>query len=588
MSRQPLLLLEHHYRGRHPLATLLYLFSPHRWRLAGSTLFYVIKHSPMWVSPIIFADVINIITERNSTPLHRLWMDGLIMFLLLVQNIPMHMVHIRLMSESVRRVEAELRGALIRRLQQLSMGFIQNAHSGALQAKLLRDVEAVQSLCSQIINLFLGGGISILVAVVVTARKEPRLLLFYLVAVPIAVALVHNFRSAMIDRNRRYREQIELMSARFMEMINLLPVTRAHGLEDVEIDQMEGQLTEVRQHGLRLDLLNALFGACTWVFSQLMQLICLLVTGYMAWQGQIRPGDVVLYNSFFAIIVSSVNQFVDGIPGLSRGFESVRSIGEILENPDIERNEGKAAVSEVQGRFEFRDVTFSYPHAGRPSLRDFSLVVEAGQTVAVVGESGSGKTTLMSLIIGFRRPDRGQILLDGRDMETLDLRQYRRHLAVVPQQTVLFSGSIRDNVTYGLPEVPEAKLQEVLRMARVDEFLTDLPDRLDTEIGEHGSKLSGGQRQRIAIARALIRDPHVIILDEATSALDVISEKLVQEAITGLVRGRTTFIVAHRLSTIRNASRVLVLRDGALVESGRHDDLVRAGGEFAKLRNFQV
>ena len=588
MSRQPLLLLEHHYRGRHPLATLLYLFSPHRWRLAGSALFFVIKYSPVWATPIIFADVINIVTEHSSTPLHRLWMDGLILFLLLMQNVPTHIAHIRLMSESVRRVEAELRCALIRRLQQLTLGFIQETHSGALQSKLLRDVEAVQGLCSHLINLFFCGSLSILLAVSVTARKEPRLLLFYLVAAPIAVALVRVFRGPMIDRNRHYREQVERMSARFMEMINLLPVTRAHGLEDVEIDQMEGQLTQVRQHGMRLDLLNAFFGSCTWVFAQLMQLICLLMTGYLAWHGQIRPGDVVLYNSFFAMIVGSVNQIVDGLPAMARGFESVRSIGEILESPDIERNEGKAAVSEVQGRFEFRDVTFSYPNASRPSLRDFSLVVEAGQSVAVVGESGSGKTTLMSLIIGFRRPDRGQILLDGRDMETLDLRQYRRHLAVVPQQTVLFSGSIRDNITYGLPEVPEAKLQKVLRMARIDEFLADMPDGLETEIGEHGGKLSGGQRQRIAIARALIRDPHIIILDEATSSLDVISERLVQEAITELVRGRTTFIVAHRLSTIRNASRVLVLRDGALVESGRHDDLIRAGGEFAKLRNFQV
>jgi ATP-binding cassette subfamily B protein len=588
MSRQPLLLLEHHYRGHHPLATLIYLFSPHRWRLAGSALFFIVKQSPVWATPLIFADVVNIVSDRSSTPLHRLWIDGLILFLLLAQNVPTHMAHIRLMSESVRRVEAELRCALIRRLQQLSMGFIQNTHSGALQAKLLRDVEAVQGLCSQIINLFFCGSIAILLAVGVTARKEPRMLLFYLVAAPIAVALVRAFRGPMIDRNRDYRQQVERMSARFMEMINLLPVTRAHGLEAVEIDQMEGQLTQVRQHGMRVDILNALFGSCTWVFSQLMQLICLMVTGYLAWQGQIRAGDVVLYNSFFAMIVGSINGFVDGLPAMTRGFESVRSIGEILENPDIERNEGKAAVSEVRGRFEFRDVTFSYPNASQPAIRDFSLVVEAGQTVAVVGESGSGKTTLMSLVIGFRRPDRGHILLDGRDMETLDLRQYRRHLAVVPQQTVLFSGSIRDNITYGLSEVPEAKLQEVLRMARVDEFLADLPDGLDTEIGEHGGKLSGGQRQRIAIARALIRDPHVIILDEATSALDVISEKLVQEAITELVRGRTTFIVAHRLSTIRNASRVLVLRDGTLIESGRHDDLIRAGGEFAKLRNFQV
>lgn len=588
MSKKPFFPLEQHYRGRHPLGTLLYLFSPHRWRLLVSSVFFVLKHCPVWVSPIIFADVINTVTERDTVPLHRLWVDGLIMLLLVLQNIPTYMVHIRLMSESVRRVEAELRCALIRRLQQLSMGYFQDTHSGALQTKVLRDVEAVQGLASQLINQFLGAGVAMFVAIVVTARKEPRLLLFYLLAVPVAVALVRTFRSTMISRNRDYREQIERMSARVIEMINLLPVTRAHGLEEVEINEVEEHLTRVRQHGMRLDLLNALFASCSWVFSQLMQLVCLMLTGYMAWQGVIKPGDVVLYNSFFAMIVGSVNAMVDGMPALARGFESVRSIGEILECPDIERNEGKAAVAAVQGRFDFRQVTFGYAGAPHPALQEFSFVVEAGQTVAVVGESGSGKTTLMSLIIGFRRPDAGQILLDGRDMATLDLRQYRRHLAVVPQQTVLFSGSIRDNITYGLPEVPEATLQRVVQLARVDEFMPNLPEGLDTEIGEHGGKLSGGQRQRIAIARALIRDPRVIILDEATSALDVISEKLVQEAINELIRGRTTFIVAHRLSTIRNASQVLVLRDGRLVEAGRHDDLANAGGEFAKLRNLQT
>ena len=588
MTRKPFLPLEHHYRGQHPLRTLLYLFGPHRWRLAVSMCFFACKQSPVWVSPIIFADIINIVTDPVAAPLHRLWLDGLIMFLLLAQNLPTHMVHVRLMSGSVRRVEAELRCALIRRLQQLSMGFIQETHSGALHAKLLRDVEAVQGLCNQMINMFLGSSIAIVVAVGVTAHKEPRFLLFYLVAVPVAVALVRTFRRPMVDRNRRYREQIERMAARMGEMITLLPLTRAHGLEDVEIEDMDEHLTAVRRHGVRLDVLNALFGASTWVFSQFMQLSCLMITGYMAWHRIIRPGDVVLYNSFFAMIVGSVNQIVDGIPAMSRGFESVRSIGEILENPDVERNEGKAAVAEVRGRFEFRDVTFTYPGAGQPAVREFSLTVESGECIAVVGESGSGKTTLMSLVIGFRRPERWRILLDGRNMDTLDLREYRRFLAVVPQQTVLFSGSIRDNITYGLTDVPEAELQKVLRMARVDEFVPGLPDGLDTEIGEHGGKLSGGQRQRIAIARALIRDPCVIILDEATSALDVISEKLVQEAINHLIQGRTTFIVAHRLSTIRNASRVIVLRDGRLVEVGRHDELVRAGGEFAKLKTLQV
>lgn len=588
MTQKPFTPLEHHYRGSNPLGTLAYLLSPHRWRLGLSTLFFVIKHSPALVSPIIFADVINTVTARDSMPIHRLWMDGLIMLLLLLQNVPMHTLHVRLMSESMRRVEAELRCALIRRLQQLSMAYVQDTHSGALQAKVLRDVEAVHGLASLLINTILGSSMALLVAVVVTARKEPRLLLFYLVAVPVAVSLIRVFRNAMVERNRAFRAQIERMSARIIEMINLLPVTRAHALEEVEINDFESHLSDVRHHGTRLDFLNALFASCTWAFSQMMQLVCLLLTGYMAWQGMIKPGDVVLYNSFFAMITGSVNAFVDGIPALARGVESIRSIGEVLENPDVEHNEGKSTVASVQGRFDFRQVTFTYPGASQPAVQDFSFAVEAGQTVAVVGESGSGKTTLMSLIIGFRRPDAGHILLDGRDMATLDLRQYRRHLAVVPQQTLLFSGSIRENITYGLPGVTEAALQRVLRMARVDEFLSDLPEGLDTEIGEHGGKLSGGQRQRIAIARALIRDPRVIILDEATSALDVVSEKLVQEAVNELIRGRTTFIVAHRLSTIRNASRVLVLRDGRLVEAGRHDDLVKANGEFAKLKTLQT
>ncbi len=208
--------------------------------------------------------------------------------------------------------------------------------------------------------------------------------------------------------------------------------------------------------------------------------------------------------------------------------------------------------------------------------------------IAVVGESGSGKTTLMSLLIGFRRPTAGKILLDGRDMETLDLRQYRKFLAVVPQQTHLFSGSLRDNITYGLPGVPEAEIQRVIDMAQLREYVDGLPAGLDSLIGESGAKLSGGQRQRVAIARALIRNPRVIILDEATSSLDVRSERLLQQAIEEMVKGRTTFIVAHRLSTIRNASRVVVMKDSRCVEIGRPAELHAAGGEFARLKTLQL
>jgi ATP-binding cassette, subfamily B, bacterial len=584
----PDFLLERHYQAKKPVRTLVYLLSPDRWRLLWATLLFIAKHSPVWILPLIFSDIINIVTAPEKYPIHRLWMDGLFFFLLVMQNIPTHTAHVRMLSLVIRRLESDLRSALVRKLQQLSIGFLENQQAGAIQSKILRDVEAVQGLCHQLVGMVLYAGLSILYATLLTLFRKPVMALFFFVTVPIAVGLVRVFRREMHDRNRAFRKQIEAMSARIAEMITMIPVTRAHAIEETEIGQIGDRLAHVRRQGYRLDFLNALFGACGWVLSQSMQLLCLLTCGYMAYHRMIPPGDVVLYNSLFAMIVGSILGILDGLPGLTRGFESVRSIGELLESPDMERNEGKAPVPAVQGLFVFDHVSFQYPSAPSPALEDFSLDVQPGEMIAVVGESGSGKTTMMSLVIGFRRPTAGKILLDGRDMETLDLRQYRKFLAVVPQQTHLFSGSLRDNITYGLPGVADEELQRIITMSQLREYVNALPAGLDSLIGESGVKLSGGQRQRVAIARALIRNPRVIILDEATSSLDVKSERLLQHAIEELVKGRTTFIVAHRLSTIRNASRVVVMKDSRCVEIGRPADLQAAGGEFARLRTLQV
>lgn len=581
-------LLERHYQAQKPLRTLVYLLSPDRWRLLGAALLFIVKHSPVWVLPLIFSDVINIVTNPAAYPIHRLWMDGLVFFLLVVQNIPTHTAHVRMLSLVIRRLESDLRSALVRKLQQLSIGFLESQQTGAIQSKVLRDVEAIHGLCHQLIGMVFYAGMSILYATILTLFRKPVMALFFLVTVPVAVGLVRVFRREMHSRNRAFRKQIEAMSARIAEMITMIPVTRAHAIEETEIDQIGSRLAHVREQGARLDFLNALFGASGWAMSQSMQLVCLLTCGTMAYHRMIPPGDVVLYNSLFAMIVGAILGILDNLPHLARGFESVRSIGELLESPDMERNEGKSPVPSVQGRLVFDRVSFRYPSAPAPALEDFSLEVEPGEMIAVVGESGSGKTTLMSLVIGFRRPTAGRILLDGRDMETLDLRQYRKHLAVVPQQTHLFSGSLRDNITYGLPEVPEEDVQRVVDMAQLRDYVKALPAGLDSMIGEGGVKLSGGQRQRVAIARALVRNPRVILFDEATSSLDVKSERLLQQAIEEMVRGRTTFIVAHRLSTIRNASRVVVMKDSRCVEIGTPAALQAAGGEFARLKTLQV
>ncbi|MER6170615.1 ABC transporter ATP-binding protein [Streptosporangium sp. NPDC001681] len=568
------------------MRTLAYLFREDRLRLLVAVFAFLFKHSPTWLLPLITANVVDIVVGHG--PIAHLWVNAGVLLVLLLLNYPLHLLYVRCLHGAIRRMGTDLRSALCRRMQQLSIGYHSRVSAAVLQTKVIRDVESVEQTSQQAADMGLSALTMLAGGLVVIAVRVPAAMPVFLVVVPAAALLVMRMRTRLRDDNESFRREVEQLSTRVSEMTTLIPITRAHGLEQDALHRVDGTLTKVLRKGLRLDLLNGSFGALAWILLNTLGVAFLAGSALVAYY-QVIPitaGDVVMLTTFFATLTSAVTSLLSLTPVISKGLASVRSIGEVLQAPDLEHNAGKEQVVSVGGEIEFRDVEFSYGEG--TAVTGFNLTVTPGETIALVGPSGAGKSTVLNLVIGFVRPTSGRILLDGRDMETLDLRTYRRFLSVVPQESILFEGSIRENITYGMADVPSDRVRQALQDANALEFIDRLPAGLDTVVGERGARLSGGQRQRLAIARALIRDPRVLILDEATSALDTRSEALIQEALTRLVAGRTVLVVAHRLSTIRGADRIVVMREGGIQEMGTHDELMRLRGAYAGLQGAQL
>ena len=568
------------------LRTLLSLFKGHYGALAGSVFFFIIKHSPTWVLPIVTANIINAVTDHNGNITKILILNTILMIAFLVQNIPTNYIHTWLYAKTVRTVEKELREALVCKLQQLSITYHKEMQSGRLQSKIMRDVEQIQNLASQIFISLLTIILNIGVSFGVVIFKSRIVFLFFLCTIPVSVLIIVGFKGKIKTHNRAFRKEMEETSAKVMEMVEMIPVTKAHALEDQEARKMSEQLRKVAEKGLQLDMIQTYFSSISWVAFQIFQVFCLAFTAYIAWKGIIGVGDITLYQTYFSSIVAQIASIVTLLPIIAKGLESVESIGDVLCANDIEDNRRKKKVVDLKGEITFQDVSFTYKGDEKPVLSHLNFKIQPGETVAFAGGSGSGKTTILNLAIGFLKADSGQVLVDGNDLMELDLHSYRKQIAVVPQQSILFTGTLRENITYGSESISEEQLWNVIRAANLEEVVQKLPDGLDTMITEHGENLSGGQRQRISIARAFLRNPKILILDEATSALDSISEKKIQDSIQKLVKGRTTLIVAHRLSTIRNADRIAVIEKGNVLECGSYEELIEKKGAFYRMEKM--
>jgi ATP-binding cassette subfamily B protein len=579
--------LAHQFKGESPIRTLRYLLSAQHKNVALAVFFFSIKHSPAWLIPVITANLIDIVVEKKS--LTDFAINSAALIFVVAQNFPTNLLYVRFLATAIRDTENRLRSALVVRMQQLSIGYYQKTNAGALQTKVVRDVENIEQMLRHMSDGGLAALNGLIAAVVVTAIRVPNFLIFFVLVAPIASITIIRLRKSLNEYNEDFRSQIEKMSSRVNEMTTLLTVTRAHGLERRAVGRMKDSFASVQEAGLKLDRINGRFNAAAWVTFQLANVFCLILSAYFALQGKfgISAGDVVLLTSNFGMLIGSVILLASLAPAISKGFASITSLSEVLESPDLEINQGKRSVDKVDGVIEFKDVSFTYPTNHKPSLDQITFSATPGKMVALVGPSGSGKSTLINLVIGFLRPSQGAIKIDTLDYKDLDLRTVRKYLSVVPQESVLFDGTIAENISYGLSDVSSQEVELALRDANAWDFVQAFDDGVETIVGERGARLSGGQRQRLAIARALIRNPRILILDEATSALDSESEKLIQDALSRLMKDRTTFVVAHRLSTVQEADQILVLDEGKIVESGTHSELVSKQGLYRRLYDAQ-
>lgn len=556
-----------------------------------SLLVYIIQALPIFVTPVLTAEIINIVTnafEVGLTP--EVWQKlGIyvgIIIICLLQNIPTTRLRWAIVSRMLRKTSAGIKSSVVRKMQRLSILYQKDMETGKIQSKFIKDTEDIDTFLTFLVHTLLPNILTLVVYIVISIVRNGLISLFFLFIIPIDVMLVLGFGKRIKKSNHDYRISTENMSSKLNTMLEMMPVTKSHGLENIEIEGVNKSIRIVAKSGLEVDRTNANFGAWMYVVPEMLSIICLAFSSSLALLGHIQVGDIVLFQTLFTAISGYITNLVSSMPQISKGIEALNSVSEIMNAKDIEISLGKSNIPKIEGNIEFENICYRYPKTQANVIDNFNLSVKRGECIAVVGSSGSGKSTLMNLIIGFMFPTSGDLKIDGKSIKDINLTEYRHHISVVPQNSILFSGTIRENITYGLSQYSKEELDKVVEMANLNEFINELPKGLDTNIGEHGGKLSGGQRQRITIARALIRNPSILILDEATSALDNLSELHVQKAISSSIRGRTTFIVAHRLSTIRDADRIVVLEEGKIVEMGTFEQLMNKKGKFYQLKNL--
>ncbi len=491
-------------------------------------------------------------------------------------------------AKTMTQMMLELRSDIFDKLQYLSFGYLDQQKTGRLLSKYAFDTQRVEGALTSLLVSFCPQIIYSVSILCLLLFMHWQLCLVLLLLMPFYAFFRYYFAEKIQRSNSTARLAQEKLTGTASELITALRLVRSFGEEKQANEQLNERSQTYAQSKLQLTQINTIFGTFTYVSTQVLYLIVVAGGAYFVIKGSLTLGTLIVFISGMPIIFSPIQSFSAYSDQYYLGQESYLSIKELLDAPYVEEWQGKGRIPNFSGEVKFDHVRFSYASTGTKVFKDFNLIIKAGEHIAIAGPSGSGKSTLVNLLLGLYKPEQGFIYLDSQTQESLDMRWLRKQTAVVMQENFLLSGTILENIRFARVEATEKEVQEAARLANAEPFILKMPEGYKSMLGERGVNLSGGQRQRIAIARAILRNPRLLILDEPTSALDYESEKLIQEALERLSQDRTVITIAHRLSTIKNADRIIVLKDGEIVEQGKFDELMKQGGYFSETLATQV